>query len=330
MFELFKNLKQKIEIVRWLHNSKPLVYVGKCRPQRLLDDYIGEKTKKEIERILADLKKNLDDKSLESVDAFFSVHYIPMSPYIKNIIVEFNDRLIEDIPTTFEVSAREKWNLFAFNELDPKVFFYHHGLKLLGTACSDYVQNKIFIDAGACYGDSTLVLSQYHPSKIYAFEPSEHNLEIYKKVMQKNSIPPELYEIFQMGLGKENKTVAFADSKNAGNSLCHAGKDLCKIVRLDDFMWDKKGNIGFLKADVEGYGLDLVQGAVETLKRDRPILDISIYHSGSEFFGVKPFLESLNLDYAFQIRHLTKNPYVEYELLAYPKELASSVSSPVS
>lgn len=33
MFELFKNLKQKIEIVRWLHNSKPLVYVGKCRPQ---------------------------------------------------------------------------------------------------------------------------------------------------------------------------------------------------------------------------------------------------------------------------------------------------------
>lgn len=134
MFELFKNLKQKIEIVRWLHNSKPLVYVGKCRPQRLLDDYIGEKTKKEIERILADLKKNLDDKSLESVDAFFSVHYIPMSPYIKNIIVEFNDRLIEDIPATFEVSAREKWNLFAFNELDPKVFFYHHGLKLLGTA----------------------------------------------------------------------------------------------------------------------------------------------------------------------------------------------------
>ena len=148
--------------------------------------------------------------------------------------------------------------------------------------------------------------------------------------MQKNSIPPELYEIFQMGLGKENKTVAFADSKDSGNTLCHAGKDLCKIVRLDDFMRDKKGNIGFLKADVEGYGLDLVQGAVETLKRDRPILDISIYHSGSEFFGVKPFLESLNLDYAFQIRHLSRIPYLEYELLAYPKELVSSVSSPVS
>lgn len=329
MFELFKNLKQKIEIIRWLHSSKPKTFIGEKKEGSILEDYIAGMNRKQIEDLLASLRKDMDEESVLCIDSFFDISYLPANPVLKNIIVECASAEENNIPEVFEESQKI-WDFSDIEELDSKVFVYHHGLKLLGTACSDYVQNKIFIDAGAYHGDSALVLSQYHPSKIYAFEPSEHNLEIYKKVMHKNSIPPELYEIFQMGLGKENKTVAFADSKDSGNSLCHAGKDLCKIVRLDDFMRDKKGNIGFLKADVEGYGLDLVQGAVETLKRDRPILDISIYHSGAEFFGVKPFLESLNLDYAFQIRHLSKNPYVEYELLAYPKELASSVSSPVS
>lgn len=329
MFGVFRNIRQKIEIIRWLHTVKPSTFIGEKKEGSILEDYIAGMNRKQIEDLLASLRKSMDDESVLCIDSFFDISYLPANPVLKNIIVEYASADENNVPDVFEESQK-MWDFSDIKELDSKVFAYHHGLKLLGTKCSDYVQNKIFIDAGAYHGDSTLVLSQYHPSKIYAFEPSEHNLEIYKKVMQKNSIPPELYEIFQMGLGKENKTVAFADSKDAGNSLCHAGKTQCQIVRLDDFMRDKKGNIGFLKADVEGYGLDLVQGSVEILKRDRPILDISIYHSGTEFFGVKPFLESLNLDYAFQIRHLSKNPYVEYELLAYPKELGSSVPSSVS
>lgn len=37
MFELFKNLKQKIEIIRWLHSSKPKTFIGEKKEGSILE-----------------------------------------------------------------------------------------------------------------------------------------------------------------------------------------------------------------------------------------------------------------------------------------------------
>jgi hypothetical protein len=36
-------------------------------------------------------------------------------------------------------------------------------------------------------------------------------------------------------------------------------------------------------------------GAEKTIKKDKPILLISVYHTGKDFFEIKPLLESWNL-----------------------------------
>lgn len=51
--------------------------------------------------------------------------------------------------------------------------------------------------------------------------------------------------------------------------------------------------------------MELLRGALETIKTQRPALLISIYHSVEHYFDIKPFLEDFsnkhNLGYKFQI-----------------------------
>ena len=74
-----------------------------------------------------------------------------------------------------------------------------------------------------------------------------------------------------------------------------------KIVRLDDYA--KQNNIvaGVIKTDLEGFEMHFLRGALETIKKDRPILVLSIYHSADDFFGIKPFIEDLGLGYRFRL-----------------------------
>ena len=80
-------------------------------------------------------------------------------------------------------------------------------------------------------------------------------------------------------------------------------------------------DIGCIKLDIEGLELETVRGAAETIVRCRPILLISIYHTAKDFFGVKPFIESLVEDYDFSVYHLdAREMLIEYMLIAVPRK----------
>lgn len=62
-----------------------------------------------------------------------------------------------------------------------------------------------------------------------------------------------------------------------------------------------------------------LNGAINTIKQNKPILAISIYHNIEQFFGVKALLENLNLGYNFRVLKLSIfHPSDEIYLLAIP------------
>jgi len=70
--------------------------------------------------------------------------------------------------------------------------------------------------------------------------------------------------------------------------------------------------------DIEGYELEAIKGSLNTIKKFKLILLISIYHSGKDFFEIKPLIESLNLGYKFKIRKLNIfHPVLETILIVY-------------
>ena len=60
-------------------------------------------------------------------------------------------------------------------------------------------------------------------------------------------------------------------------------------------------NIGLIKVDLEGAEQRFLKGAEKTIKAQKPLLLISIYHTPSDFFDIKPLIESWNLGYEFTV-----------------------------
>lgn len=207
--------------------------------------------------------------------------------------------------------------------MNEEVLYFHHGLRDVSDGIKEYIKGKTFIDAGAFVGDSALIFSEYYsPGKICSFEPSEINRKHYVSFMKKNHIPDSSYMLYPYGLGAKEEVLSFYDSGTCGCSLRDMKEN--KIVStitvktIDQLFLDSEDKIGLIKADVEGMGLELVKGAEKIIKRDLPVLSLSIYHNEEELLGIYSYLKSLDLEYEYHVVAL-RDPAMELTLLAFPK-----------
>ena len=84
----------------------------------------------------------------------------------------------------------------------------------------------------------------------------------------------------------------------------------------------KDRHIGLIKMDVEGVEYNVVKGGLETIKRDKPVLLISLYHTAKDFFEIPPLLKDIVPDYQFRFMNIDiVNPFSEKILVGYPMEL---------
>jgi hypothetical protein len=72
------------------------------------------------------------------------------------------------------------------------------------------------------------------------------------------------------------------------------------LYALDDYF--EKQKVNFIKADIESYELDMLQGAESIIKRDKPLLAICIYHNASDMYTIPLFVKMLCPDYRIKIR----------------------------
>jgi FkbM family methyltransferase len=116
------------------------------------------------------------------------------------------------------------------------------------------------------------------------------------KIMPVNKgLGDKISEMFIANNG-EGAAAFFISAEPIGND------ETAQIITIDNFVRENNLNIGLIKTDVEGFEINLLNGAKETIKAQRPIMLISIYHNARDFFEIKPLIESWKLNYRFQIR----------------------------
>jgi FkbM family methyltransferase len=173
---------------------------------------------------------------------------------------------------------------------DPTVFFHKYGLKTLKT--TDTISTKAIFDIGCYVGDSALVFHEFFPDNvIYSFEPNPDYYKMAIKTIEWNNLNNVVLE--PLGFGDKAEQVSMI-----GQSIVN-GKGQCVIDTLDNYVEKHDIQVGLIKADIEGYEQKFLAGAYKTIAKQKPVLQIAIYHTYDDFFHIKPLIESWNLGYKF-------------------------------
>lgn len=164
-------------------------------------------------------------------------------------------------------------------------------------------ENEVFIDGGAYTGDTLKYFIQYCPKfeKYYCFELDNKNFE--KLYQYANQFPN--VECINAGLGDKEEIVNFNASK-LESKICNHGDNKAKIVTIDNTVNEK---VSFIKLDVEGYEIKTILGALNTIKKYRPKLAISIYHNVSDLWEIPIMIKNEVPEYKIHIRHYTPEKY---------------------
>ncbi|MDR1123675.1 MAG: FkbM family methyltransferase, partial [Elusimicrobiota bacterium] len=206
---------------------------------------------------------------------------MPMFPdevaAVNNLLADFYPRIIELSPECFsyghyllplrhfEVPVfRDKWTL-------PDVKYL------------DRIKGMDFIDAGAFIGDSALVLSEFTTGDVHSFEPVSENYSLMLKSIEmngrRNIIP------VNKGIGRDEcrRAIKVAGSGSSAMLSDAPGREeAMELTSIDAYVHKNRLKIGLIKADVEGFEQDLLRGAEATIREQRPVLLISIYHTVSD------------------------------------------------
>jgi FkbM family methyltransferase len=144
-----------------------------------------------------------------------------------------------------------------------------HGVEDVLDMARWIVPGEVILDVGANVGQTAIRLRAAFPSaRIISFEPIAATFATLQKRTQGLGI-----EVHKLALGSEAKTqTMFLTPFSLTNSLVRPpqdqllGMEQVEVATLDHFVRENKiERIGLLKIDAEGFDLEVVRGALDTL-----------------------------------------------------------------
>lgn len=204
-------------------------------------------------------------------------------------------------------------------QLESSVFYEKCGIPQL----SEQILNKLvqsekqaILDCGAYTGDSAVVFSQlFENIEIWAIEFSKSNYNLLIENIEKNNLSERIKPI-NVGVGSSSEIIKV--NANPGLNVRQGVEgelfDLVQMVTIDELCQDQ--SVALIKMDIEGGEMEALKGAISTIKRDKPVLLLSVYHLGSDIYSIPQFIKQLNLNYSFKLRHLKPDsPTIDYILI---------------
>ena len=78
-------------------------------------------------------------------------------------------------------------------------------------------------------------------------------------------------------------------------------------VSIDDYVKENNINdVSLIKFDIEGAEMNALKGAINTIKKQKPLLYIPIYHLESDIYEIPKFINDLGLETKFRLKWVEK------------------------
>lgn len=153
----------------------------------------------------------------------------------------------------------------------------HWDRHVVELVCPYVDPDSLVLDVGASIGVWTVPLGRTASSRgalVWCFEPNPENVRWLTANIERNGLR-DVVEVKAVGLGARAGTAhLFLREHGGGNGALsdRAGEDRLpvSVARLDDL--DLPRRVSFMKLDVEGFEVEVLRGAQDTIGRDRPVI----------------------------------------------------------
>ena len=212
------------------------------------------------------------------------------------------------------------------NSFPGQTYIHDYGLRYLPEYVKEYIEGKDFLDFGAYIGDASIFFAKkYNPRRLYAYEPIAESAKRVAETVKMNNI--DCITVVQKGIGDTIEDIdifidPLASSSCSINNSMVSSENKSQRISISTIDNDCKDmHVGLIKMDIEGAEYAAIKGGLEVIKRDKPVLLISMYHTGKDFFEIPPMLKEAVPDYKFRFLDLEAHfPLYEKILVAYPQQ----------
>lgn len=222
--------------------------------------------------------------------------------YIDNIIdsdyVEVNFKLFQDKlywPKEFQI---ERLNQVVCENFDHKDFHYYQGHN------TPIEQGEILLDIGTAEGLFPLSVID-KCSKIFLIEPSKIFEQCLKKTFKNYS---DKVVIINKAVGNDTQNIFF-DENSLDGIITKESKNTIAVEldKIDNIIKNEK--ITYLKADIEGFELEMLKGAANTIRQNKPKIAITTYHEANNPQEIIDLIKSYVPEYKFFIKGIDERQF---------------------
>jgi FkbM family methyltransferase len=224
-----------------------------------------------------------------------------------------------------DVSGSRYWqpatmNLQALGPIHGEVFGADHPHYYEYQGCS-IKPGDVVVDAGASEGFFTRFALD-RGARVIAVEPWSVQARALRRTYA-GEIAQGRVVVEQVALGDSDGEVTLELDPSApwgatvGQAYRGSVREVVPRTTLDHLVDRTWGRCDFLKADVEGAEAQLVEGARQTLARDRPRIAIAVYHGPTNYLDVRATLRSLGAGYHVTGKGLYRRRFLYLPMLLH-------------
>lgn len=184
------------------------------------------------------------------------------------------------------------------NILKNDKYYEDEYLFFIKTLIGNKIGQGIVLDIGANIGNHSLYWALECGAKnIYAFEPVKDTFAILKKNIALNELE-DVVKLFNLGVGEKNSRADICEyslENIGGTKLRDNSEGKIEICAIDEM--NIKESVSLMKIDVEGYEVQVLRGAINTIKKYMPYIMIEAWDYNQSIFDLIDLLCPLGYSY---------------------------------